>query len=84
MMRELQLSDPLSLPNGAPLKVHYTGLKALDRHLSTLAIIFWPVMDGSMPNLSLDTLSFVGQVVAVWSLCMLEGMRAGNKGKLIS
>ena len=83
-VKRLQLSDPPSLPNGGPLKVSYTGFKPLDNHLSAITIIFWPVLDGSMPNLSLDTLNFVGQTVALWSLYLLEGMRVGNKGKLVS
>ena len=65
MVDQLQLSDPPSLPNGGPLRVHYTGLQPLDRHLSALAILFWPILDGSMPNLSLDALNFTGQIVAL-------------------
>lgn len=67
-----------------PLKESYTRIEAIDKQLGVLALFFWPVVDGSTPALSLFCLQFQGEVVAVWSLFMLEGMRAGNKGRIIS
>ena len=67
-----------------PLKTSYTGIEAIDDQLAVLVTFFWPIVDGNTPALSLFCIQFEGGFVAVWSMFMIEGMRAGNKGRLIS
>ena len=67
-----------------PLKLAYTGISAVDGQLVKLALFFWPVIDGSVPSASMQGLHFGGQIVAAWGLMLVEGMRFGNRGRLVS
>ncbi|KAH8595612.1 hypothetical protein B0O99DRAFT_511850 [Bisporella sp. PMI_857] len=62
----------------------YTGIKAIDHQLQILVIFFAPVVDSSNGNLSLFSITGAGQFGAAWTLLMLEGMRQGNRGKVVS
>ncbi|KAI4152269.1 MAG: hypothetical protein LQ340_003016 [Diploschistes diacapsis] len=67
-----------------PIKTVYTGIPQLDGLFVTLNTFFWQVIDGSAPTLSLQSFQFAGQVWGLWALIMLEGVRAGNKGRVNS
>ncbi len=68
-------------PSFAPMKQVYTGLKAIDAQLTTLVAFFYTVIDGTRADVSLAGLDFGAQVVAVWVLFTVEGLRWGNRGK---
>jgi hypothetical protein len=67
-----------------PLRTHYTGIKAIDSQLVILVGFFWCMVDGGVPDVSLLCVEFLGQAVAVWVVCVIEGSRSGNKGRLVS
>lgn len=68
----------------APIKQRYTGIRSLDNQLGVLTVFFWELVDGSLPHASLHAVRFGMQVMVAWGLVMVEGMRAGNKGLIIS
>lgn len=68
----------------APIKQIYTGIRSVDSQLSVLTVFFWEIVDGSMPHASLHAIRFGAQVMVMWGLVMIEGMRAGNQGSIIS
>ena len=68
------------LPNGEPLRTHYTGLGPLDTLLTTLVRFFYTVAVWERPPLSVFFAYFAGQIVPVHSVLVLEGLREGNKG----
>lgn len=67
-----------------PLRRFYTGISPIDHQLSSLAIFFWPIADAHLPTLTLFWVNFSGELVMSWTLIMIEGMRKGNRGSLIS
>ncbi|KAK2016820.1 hypothetical protein LZ32DRAFT_601219 [Colletotrichum eremochloae] len=68
--------------HGKPIP--FTSSKAMDGMLTMLVRFFQPIITGKDPALTLFCAFFAGQVLAVQVLIQLEGLRAGNKGKLIS
>lgn len=67
-----------------PIKTSYTGIELVDSQLGVLALFFWEMVDGSRPNASLFCFYFGGQLAAGWSLLILEGLRNGNRWRIIS
>jgi hypothetical protein len=61
-----------------------TGLTALDEQLKVLVSFFWPVIDGTRPDVSLHAVNFLFQGTALWLLLMVEGLRRGNDWKVVS
>lgn len=86
LLRQVRESEPQLLPGSkAPIKLKYTGIGyPVDHVLAALAAIFWPIVDGSSPNASLQAFEFAGQVVALWTVLEIEARRLGNKWRLIS
>jgi hypothetical protein len=62
----------------------FAGYDPPDGLLATLLVFFWPVVDGENPGASLIGFVFVGQAVAMWIVMVLEGLRKGNAGRVIS
>ncbi|KAL8827341.1 MAG: hypothetical protein Q9170_007054 [Blastenia crenularia] len=85
-MADLRDHGPHTLPytDEAPLKKHYTGIGLVDYQLTVLTLFFYNIVDGSHPNASLQAYHFAGQIIAGWSLLMLESLRAGNRMRLVS
>ena len=84
-MTHMRDSGPHLLPGtDQPLKTVYTGLKALDYQLTVLALFFWELVDGSLPDASLFCFHFATQVACGWGLLMVEGLRHGNRWRVIS
>ena len=82
---EVLAAKPPLLPGTQELlKTTFTGIKPIDDQLALLAVIFYPVLDGSLPQASLWALMFGGQVAAVYVLMLIESVRSGNQGKLIT
>ena len=67
-----------------PFRSVYTGIPQFDGFLVTVNSFFWQVLDGSHPTYALHSFRFGGQVIALWSLVMLDGMRQGKKGRINS
>lgn len=67
-----------------PHKRSFTGLKPIDEILLNLNPFFAHLVDGGNPSLSIWCLFFAGQYGVAWGLCVLESLRAGNKGRVIS
>jgi hypothetical protein len=76
------------LPNGIdePYKTHFTGVGPLDDLLSTLVLFFWPVVTkaGGGAGLNLLGVLFAGQGCAALTMLLIEGMRKGNEGRVVS
>lgn len=67
-----------------PLRRFYTGISPVDHQLSSLTIFFWPIADAHLPSLTLLWVNLSGELVMSWTLIMIEKMRKGNRGGLIS
>lgn len=61
-----------------------SGNQALDKAFLPLIRFFYPVTTGENPRLSLFSFWFAGQVIALHTLLVLEGLRVGNRGRLIA
>ena len=68
-------------PTMAPMKQSYTGIRTLDKQLTTLVGFFYTATDGNRADVSLSFLDLGGQVLAAWTLITVESLRAGNEGK---
>lgn len=66
------------------LRKHWLGVEGLDRFISTFATFFWPVIDGEMPELSLQGIHFYAQLLSTWMLMLVEASRIGNNWRLVS
>jgi len=67
-----------------PLLSTYIGLPTIDRLLTSLVAFFAHVVDGSDGALMLMAIDGLAQFGAMWTLLVMESMRAGNKGKAAS
>ena len=74
---------PLVLPESAtPALTWFIG--APTDTLGTLGVVmFAPITDGSSPCLSIYGLQFAGQLVGIYTLLVLEGIRVGNQSTII-
>jgi hypothetical protein len=81
-------SSPPKLPGSfpdQPLVTCFTSIKPLDETLVNLVSFYWWAADGGYPGVSLFGFWMVGQLLLPLSvLLLLEGWRAGNKGKVIA
>lgn len=85
--------DRAALPGGPePFKRHWTGLAPVDGLLNFLVGFFSAMIDGTNNNDNGKTewngyLFYVwgmSQFVAAWAVLLLESLRVGNRGKLVS
>jgi len=84
-LNRIQNSNPKLLPGtNQPVKTSYTGIRAIDDQLITLAIVFWDTLDGSKPHASLFAFMFAGQYLAGWTLMLIEGSRAHHPRRVIA
>ncbi|KAL8364704.1 hypothetical protein RB595_003809 [Gaeumannomyces hyphopodioides] len=80
-------AHPTQLPGTGvddTLRTAYTGVPAVDHHIAGGMRVFGAMANGHHQPLSLFSFWFAGQLLAVHTLQVLEGLRAGNRGKLIS
>src|SRR5438874_1494022 len=76
---------PKILPaSNATLVDFYTGIEPLDYFLTTMQIVFSSIFDMSAPGMTVLAFYFAGQVVPVLVVMMIEGLREGNKGEIVS
>jgi hypothetical protein len=62
----------------------YTGIPPLDRQLAVLVAFFAPAVAGTNTALSLFLFFGFGQFGAFWALMVMESLRKGNQGKIVS
>lgn len=68
----------------APLmRQYYTGIKPLDKQLTTLVGFFYTATDGNRIDIALTFLNLGSQVLAAWMLITLESYRTGHQGKAL-
>lgn len=65
-------------------KTGFIGIAPLDFFLDQLIRFFYPCVSGERPELSLFAAYFAGQVLPLHTAVVLEGLRKGNKGTIIS
>jgi len=76
---------PRKLPGSTDTVIaNITGFNVIDKGLGELLMFFWPVLEAESPSLSLFAVYMVGQILPVQTLVLLEGLRSGNSGKIIS
>ena len=61
-----------------------TTVAPIDDFVGVLIQFFWPCVDGNDPGLSLLSFLFGGQATSFVAISLLDALRAGNKGKLVS
>lgn len=66
------------------LVMHYTGVKRVDKQLAILVAVWAPVFSGENVELTLWAVMGFGQFGAVWTLMMMEGLRMGNRRRVIN
>jgi len=79
-----KLTAQTLLSSGIAYHNVYTGITQIDTILSILLTFFWTALDGEHPDVCLTSILFAGQAVAAWTLTMLEGVRTGNSGRVVS
>lgn len=68
-----------------PLLREFTGVKVLDDLLAVLVGYFSALLDGDVaPQHRLFGIWGMAQFGACWTLVALEGLRRGNRGRLVS
>ena len=75
---------PLLPAVNQPVKQTYTAIPPVDYLIRRLNVVLWPAIDGTWPGLCLQAWEFSGQMTGSLLVIQLEGLRAGNKGKLIT
>ncbi len=80
----LAAKPPLLPGTSELLRTTFTGIKPIDDQLAMLAVIFYPVLDGSLPQASLFGLMFGGQFAAVYILMLIESARNSHRGKFVT
>lgn len=78
--------DAKHFPGGPkPYKITYTGIPAVDDHLLTLISFFVLLLDApKTQDMVWVSRYMVTQFMAGWVLLSLEGLRKGNKGRVVS
>lgn len=64
-----------------PLIRKYTGIAAVDKQLVILVTFFARAVDGSTSGFASWAMSQFG---AAWYVMVLEGLRLGNQGRIVS
>ncbi|KAI8201555.1 Epoxide hydrolase aurD [Colletotrichum sp. SAR 10_76] len=64
--------------------ITFTTVRQLDSLLTMLVRFFQPIVHGTDLPLTLFSIFMAGQLLAVHMLIIVEGMRAGNRSKIVS
>jgi hypothetical protein len=82
---DLKNNGPHVLPGSDdPILTCFTGIKPIDQLLTLAGVMFSNVTDGSRPELSLYGFYFAGQLVSIFTIMTIEGLREGNAGGALS
>lgn len=80
-----QVKDKYFPGGPAPYKTSYTGIQAIDDHLVTLIVFFIYIIDGPRTwDVVLVYWYLMAQLCAGWMLLSMEGLRQGNRGRVVS
>lgn len=80
-----QIKDKYFPGGPAPYKTSYTGVQAIDDHLVTLISFFIYIIDGPKTwDVVLVYWYLMAQFCAGWMLLSMEGLRQGNRGRIVS
>ena len=66
-----------------PILTRFNGVPPLDKMLTLAGVMFSPVTDGSHPAASLFGVYFGGQLVPIFTVLFIEGLRRGNMKKAV-
>ena len=66
------------------LLTKYTGVAQIDKRLTVLVTFFAPVLDGNNDALKIFSIFGLGQFGAGWMVMMMESLRQGNSGRIVS
>ena len=78
------ISNPTLPGTNIPMRENWTGIAQVDETFRLFLAIFWPIFNGGLPELSLMSFHFYGQMITVWMLILVEGFRVANTWRLIS
>lgn len=82
---DLRDNGPHFLPgSNNPILTCFTGISPLDKVLTLAGVMFANITDGSAPQLSLYGFYFAGQLVSIFTVMTIEGLREGNRGGIMS
>lgn len=62
-----------------PLRLRFTGIAPIDYWCTIMVLFFWEAVDGSHPTTSMNGIYFLGQLVGIWTLVWVEGIRRGER-----
>lgn len=62
-----------------PILSQFSGFALLDKLLTFARVMFANFTDGSAPHLSLYAFHFAGQLVSIFTVMMIEGLREANR-----
>ncbi|KAJ5307078.1 hypothetical protein N7508_006093 [Penicillium antarcticum] len=62
-----------------PLRLRFTGIAPIDYWCTIMVLFFWEAVDGSHPATSMNGIYFLGQLVGIWTLVWVEGIRRGER-----
>jgi hypothetical protein len=80
----VEQKQPMFPGSKSPLMLKYTGVAAVDRQMSILVTFFGPVVQVGYEPLHLFSLFGLGQFGGAWTLLVMESLRRGNRGKVVS
>ncbi|KAK2749202.1 hypothetical protein FQN57_006817 [Myotisia sp. PD_48] len=84
-MLAIRHGNAVNIPNTTtPLRLKFTGIPPIDYWFTIMVLFFWEAVDGSHPDTSLTGVYFLGQLIGVWALLWIEGLRRGNSGLTIA
>jgi hypothetical protein len=78
------IDSGILLPSGEALRTEYTGISLIDQLLTSLTPFFYPLAEGNAPGLLLHSVNFAGCIGSLWTVVLLESLRSGNRGKLVT
>jgi hypothetical protein len=67
-----------------PMIKEFTGIEKVDNQLAILITFFAPVVDARSGALHLYSVFGLGQFGGAWALMVLETLRMGNLGRVVS
>lgn len=82
-----QVQDTGTFPDGdgVPLAPLLPGWHpTMDWQLRAHVVFLWSFVDGRRPDMALVLLEFVGAFGAAWVLIVMDSLREGSKGRLVS
>lgn len=80
---EIQAKGELPGTPGVSWIKDYTGIAGVERWVEIFVLIFWPVLSGNSPAMSLHLVALLGAALAGWVLIALEACRTKPLSQVI-